>query len=141
MQKKKNIQLRLSDIAAIILCTSAMDVSLYFFYGNINKEFVKNAEDQIAVISFKYRSAQRKFSDGVIWDKLRNNSAIYKGDTIRTATSSEATVFFDNGNVLDLHENTLAQIYTKKKDGEISIKIDRKKIYKKKKTNKEKIKN
>ncbi|HPX25367.1 MAG TPA: carbohydrate binding domain-containing protein [Treponemataceae bacterium] len=125
MQKKKNIQLRLSDIAAIILCTSAMAVSLYFFYGNINKEFVKNAEDQIAVISFKYRSAQRKFSDGVIWDKLRNNSAVYNGDTIRTATSSEATVFFDNGNVLDLHENTLAQIYTKKKDGEISILFDR----------------
>lgn len=125
MQKKKNIQLRLSDIAAIILCTSAMAVSLYFFYENINKELVKNTEDQIATISFKYRSAQRKFSDGVIWDKLRNNSAVYNGDTIRTATSSEATVFFDNGNALDLHENTLAQIYTKKKDGEISILFDR----------------
>ncbi|MBP7478877.1 MAG: CIA30 family protein [Spirochaetaceae bacterium] len=125
MQKKKNTQLRLSDFAAILICSSAMVISLFLFFKNINKELVKNTENQIATISFKYRSAQRKFSDGVIWDKLRNNSAVYNGDTIRTASSSEATVYFDNGNALDLHENTLAQIYTKKKDGEISILFDR----------------
>lgn len=125
MQKKKSIDFKLSDIAAVLICSAAIMVSLWLFFQNINKELVKNSEEQIAVITFKYRSAQRKFIDGMIWDKLRNSSPVYNGDTIRTASLSEAVVIFENGNTLNLHENTLTQVFMKKKDGEISILFDR----------------
>ncbi len=125
MQKKAYTQAQSIDIAAVLICFSAFLVCLFLFFRNINKELVKNTEDRIAVITFKYRSAQRKFSDGVIWDKLRNNSALYNGDTIRTASASEATVYFENGSALDFHENTLAQIFTKRKEGYVSIQFTR----------------
>ncbi len=72
---------------------------------------MKLDEDPIATITFKYKTAERKFLDRVIWDRLRQNSPVYNGDTIHTAEFSEATVWFDDGTTLDLAENTMAQVF------------------------------
>lgn len=47
----------------------------------------------------------------MIWDRLRQHSPVYDGDTIRTAAGSEATIYFEDGNVMDLGENTMAQVF------------------------------
>ncbi len=69
----------------------------------------KNNELPIATVSWKYRAAQRKFSDRLLWDRLQQDSPVYNGDTIRTATGAETTVTFAN-NQLHLGENTIIQI-------------------------------
>ena len=71
----------------------------------------KQNEQPIATITFKYKTAQRKFLDRVVWDRLRQNSPVYNGDTIHTAALSEATIWFNDGNVMDLMENTMAQVF------------------------------
>ena len=68
-------------------------------------------EEPIATITFKYKTAERKFLERVVWDRLRQNSPVYNGDIIHTADLSEATVWFVDGTTLDLAENTMAQIF------------------------------
>lgn len=96
---------------AVIICVLGAAVSATFFYRSFFKALTKLNESPIATITFKYKTAQRKFIDRVVWDRLRQNSAVYNGDTIHTSDLSEATVWFDDGTVLDLSENTMVQIF------------------------------
>ena len=68
-------------------------------------------EKEIATITFKYKTAQRRFEEGTIWDRLKQESLIYNGDTIRTADHSEATLHFIDGNEMSLTDNTMTQVF------------------------------
>ena len=62
-------------------------------------------EQPIATITLKYKTAPRKFMDRVVWDRLRQDSPVYNGDTIHTATLSEANTWLNDGNVMEVIEN------------------------------------
>lgn len=111
MQKRKSTNSKLSDLLTTIVCCTGIAISMYLFWKDFNQSLVRQSEQPIATITFKYKSAQRKFVDRIIWDRLKNESPVYNGDTIRTAALSEATVTFIDGNTMALHENTLAQIF------------------------------
>lgn len=68
-------------------------------------------ENPIATITFKYKTAQRRFEEGTIWDRLKQESPVYNGDTIRTADYSEATLHFIDGNEMSLTDNTMTQVF------------------------------
>ena len=108
MQKK--IKSRLVDVLVIIICLTGSALSVWQFWKELNKTLVKLNDEPIATITFKYNTAQRKFSDDLVWDRLRQNSPVYNGDTIRTADFSEATIYFNDGNIMDLSENTMARV-------------------------------
>ena len=111
MQKRKSTSSKLSDLLTTIICCTGIAISVYLFWMDFNQSLTRQSEQPIATITFKYKSAQRKFIDRIIWDRLKNESPVYNGDTIRTAALSEATVTFIDGNTMALHENTLAQIF------------------------------
>lgn len=96
---------------SILICLAGASGNGYFFYNSFYETLSKLNEDPIATISFKYNTAQRKFSDRTIWDRLKNNSPLYNGDTIHTSVNAEATVTFKDGNRVVLSENTMLQIY------------------------------
>ncbi|MBD5410612.1 MAG: FecR domain-containing protein [Treponema sp.] len=108
--KSKNSFSFLFALSILILFACA-GYALYLFYNNFFRSLSKMNEDPIATISFKYKTAQRKFSGKNVWDRLRSGSPIYNGDTIHTADLSEATIYFSDGNVMDLAENTMAQVF------------------------------
>lgn len=110
MQKK--VKLRLAEIIFVFLCFCCSAFSVYQFWKCLNAALTKN-EEPIATITFKYKTAQRKFIDDLVWDRLRQNSPVYEGDTIRTADLAEATIYFSDGNIMDLQENTMARISLK----------------------------
>ncbi|MBO4546684.1 MAG: FecR domain-containing protein, partial [Treponema sp.] len=87
----------------------------------MNLSLTKLNEKPIAKITFKYKTAQRKFEERMIWDRLRQHSPIYDGDTIRTAGMSEATIYFEDGNVMDLGENTMVQVFFR--DGQVQTTV------------------
>ena len=95
----------------LLSCAVGAVWSIKKFYENLNMSLTKLNEKPIATITFKYKTAQRKFEERMIWDRLRQHSPIYDGDTIRTATASEATIYFEDGNIMDLGENTMAQVF------------------------------
>ena len=96
---------------AFLFCLIGATVSLELFYKSFSRALTKMHEEPVAEITFKYKTAQRKFLDRTVWDRLRQHSPVYNGDTIHTAALSEATIWFPDGNVMDLAENTMAQIF------------------------------
>ena len=111
MQKRKSIKFKPSDYIIIVITISLALAALYFFFQELNKRQQRNDSLPIATISYKKNSAQRKFEDRVLWDRLRQNSSVYNGDIIRTDPESEAIVSFVDGNNLSLIENTMVQIF------------------------------
>lgn len=115
MKKKTRFKLR-NNLAGAFWSTISFCIigAAYFgflFYMSFFSTLSKLNETPIAYISFKYKTAQRKFIDRVVWDRLRQDSPLYNGDTIHTAPLAEATITFIDGNVMELMENTMAQVF------------------------------
>ncbi len=94
-----------------LFCLAGIVLNVYLFYKSYNMSLVKLNEEPIAIITFKYNTAQRRFEERAVWDRLKQESPIYNGDTIRTAALSEATIHFSDGNVMNLTDNTMTQVY------------------------------
>ena len=125
MLKKRNTKLahrdqsrpRASDIIVFLICIIGIFVCLFLFYRDLNTSLSRFAETPIATISFKYKAAQRRIENRVVWDRLKQNSPVYEGDLIRTADLSNATVhFLDTPAEITLDENSIIQIYAGRVD-------------------------
>ncbi len=115
MKKKTKFRLK-NDLAvpfwiAIIICLLCAGGCYYLFHTSFFRALSKMNEEPIATITFKHKTAQRKFLERVVWDRLRQNSFVYNGDTIHTAELSEATVWFTDGTILELAESSMAQVF------------------------------
>ena len=122
MKTKRSIKSKVIDLAIILLCMAGSITSGTAFYKEYNRTLSKLNEEQIGTIVFKKRTAQRKFIDRVVWDRLREETPLYNGDTIRTIELSEAIITFrDQVTHLTLYENTLIQIFYNDIDG---LKVD-----------------
>ncbi|MDR1506869.1 MAG: hypothetical protein LBI67_07165 [Treponema sp.] len=102
---------RIKDGLLYVFCGAGILFSLNLFRLDLFKTMTRLAEQPVGTISFKYRAAQRRFVDRVLWDRLRRESPVYEGDFIRTADLAEATVTFSGGVVIELEENSLIQIH------------------------------
>lgn len=115
MKKKRNTTLTLKsffiNFLFTLLCLFGAALSILLFFKSFNQSLIKMNEKPIATITFKYKTAQRKLIDRVLWDRLKNESPVYNGDIIRTAPLSEATIWFTDGNIMNLYENTMAQVF------------------------------
>ena len=115
-KKKRSTKFRdslkiIATVLFLLSCAGGAYYSIKQFYESINASLTKLNERPIATITFKYKTAQRKFEERTVWDRLKQNSPVYDGDTIRTAPESEATIYFEDGNIMELGENTMAQVF------------------------------
>ena len=102
MQKKAKS--RLTEFLFVSICLIGAAASIWKFSQILNESLVKD-EEPIANITFKWKVAQRQFLDDLLWDRLQQMSPVYNGDTIRTAPASEATIYFTDGNIIQLTTN------------------------------------
>ena len=109
MKKKRSTRSRAKDLLVTLLCLSGATISLWLFWRDFTAVLEKLNDTPIATVTWKYKAAQRKFSDRLIWDRLQQDSLVYNGDTIRTAAGAETTVTFEHSE-LQLGENTIIQI-------------------------------
>lgn len=100
----------LKDIFVVIICICGIGGSLFFFYKAINRSLQNTGSENVATITFKYRTAQRRFENRLVWEWLQNNAEIYNGDHIRTGGLSEAVLHFEDETVITLDEKTLIQV-------------------------------
>ena len=100
----------LKDIFVVIICICGIGGSLFFFYKAINRSLQNTDSESVATITFKYRTAQRRFENRLVWEWLQNNAEIYNGDHIRTGGLSEAVLHFEDETVITLDEKTLIQV-------------------------------
>jgi len=112
MPKKKSTRFRLIDAVIIVFCIAGSVSSGMAFWNEYDRTLSKLNEEPIGTITYKKRTVQRKFLEHVIWDRLKQESPVYNGDTIRTIELSEVVITFkDITTRLMLNENTLIQIY------------------------------
>ena len=76
----------------------------------------------VGTIIIKKNTVQRRVADRVLWDRLRVESPVYLGDTIRVADLSAAMLDID-GRQIDLDENTLIRILPAQ-DGSGALQIE-----------------
>ena len=100
--KSKSKNSLLLFLFAMLISFSGAAFNSVLFYGSFFRSLTKMNEEPIATITFKYKVAQRKFLERVVWDRLRNNSPVYNGDTIHTSKLSEATIWLTDCNVMEL---------------------------------------
>ncbi|MDR2144741.1 MAG: HAMP domain-containing protein, partial [Treponema sp.] len=104
------------------ICALGALCAFFFFWKDLNRTLVRINDDPIGIITYKYRAAQRRFVERVLWERLKTESPVYSGDTIRTSEQSEATVsLFDGSEIIDLKEKTLIQIRAGKTGTEIHL--------------------
>lgn len=109
MKKRRSTRSRAKDLLVTLFCLVGATSSLWLFWKDFNTVLSKLNDTPVATVSWKYKAAQRKFSDRLIWDRLQQDSLVYNGDTIRTSPGAETTVTFENSE-LQLGENTIIQI-------------------------------
>jgi hypothetical protein len=96
-------------------------VFLNFFRIDLFRTLTRNTEQPAGVITFKYKAAQRRFTDRVLWDRLKRESPVYDGDFIRTADLSEATITFAGGAEVALAENSLVRLHLDNRSARVGI--------------------
>ncbi len=128
MQTRKNIRYKpnsitsiLLDITVIILALIAASLALFLFISNLTKTVVRSDKKPIAIVTFKYKTVQRKFLDRAVWDRPMQHSPVYNGDIIKTAPYGEAKLFFNDKNVVDIGSDTMIQIFVKDEEAEIGL--------------------
>jgi hypothetical protein len=90
---------------------SGAALAFFFFWRDLHGTLTKVNEAAIGVVHYKYRIAQRRFHDRLVWDMLKQDSPVYSGDVLHTASLGEASITFQNGETVYLGENSLAQIF------------------------------
>ena len=125
MSKKKSTKStneKITTLLIVLLCLIGSGVSLGFFARDFFQSLSKLNEEPIAQITYKHKTAQRKFRDRDVWDRLRQHSPLYNGDTVRTAPASETTIHFNDDDSIELLENSIVQIFDE--DGEAVIDVE-----------------
>ncbi|MBP5753961.1 MAG: FecR domain-containing protein, partial [Treponema sp.] len=96
---------------AIFFCAAGASISAVLFSQSLNMVLSKN-EEPIATITFKNKTAQRRFIDRVVWDRLKQHSDLYNGDVIHTMPLSSATIKYNSDNsTVEVSENTMIQVF------------------------------
>jgi hypothetical protein len=83
---------------------------LWLFALDMNAASSRAGQKPLGTVIFKKLSATRRPSDGLGWERMRNNGPVYGADTLRTADASEATIYFDDGTSLDINENSMLRL-------------------------------
>ncbi len=118
----------LQDIAVVVLSLAAVAFTAQVFYRDVNKTLERSDKVPVASVSYKYKSVQRKFLDRSVWDRPAQYSPVYNGDIIRTAPSSEATIYFPDQNIISVGANTMIQIFKQAQKDETSVQVAEGKI-------------
>lgn len=104
------MKLSRSDVAVTLLVCLLSSFLILLFVRDLNAVLARGNEAELGSIVFRKHTATRKPAHSLQWERLRNHSTIYQGDTIRTADVSEAAVFFGDGTSLDVFENSMLRL-------------------------------
>lgn len=111
MRKRTRFKSPVLDFFVVTVCLSVAGYFAWTFWNDLNSTAKRTDKDEIAIITFKNRIAQRKFDDRVVWERIDKATPLYNGDLVRTADLAEAVITFNDGSQVDIYENTMIQVY------------------------------
>ncbi|EMK04646.1 MULTISPECIES: hypothetical protein [Leptospira] len=102
------------EILVGILSLLVLGGSFFLFWKEGAVDFGKR--EAVGNITFKYRTAQRKFSDHMIWQDVEQNFPIFNQDSVRTDELSEAIVTLKSGTKFELDPRSMIVIHLKEEE-------------------------
>ena len=102
-----------TDFLTIIICLAGIAGALYCFKGLIYMSLANDTDTPVGTITFKKKSPRRRLQHENVWEYLKLQSTIYKGDYILTEDLSEAQLIFkdDNYTVNEQESNVSRVVY------------------------------
>jgi hypothetical protein len=98
------------DITVTLCSVAAISVASVLLYRDFRETSDRSTQKKIGTIIFKKNSAQRKFSDEVLWSDIEQQADVYNYDSIRTEDNSISVITLHDGSKIELRENTLVTL-------------------------------
>ncbi|MCB1160841.1 MAG: FecR domain-containing protein, partial [Leptospiraceae bacterium] len=96
-----------TDSIVLSICLLILGIAFYFLYLE-SRPGDRRQGKVVGEISFKYRVAQRKLSNSMIWNDVEQNFPAYNYDSIRTDKKSEAIIRIkDKTTKIELDPNSM----------------------------------
>jgi len=96
-------------------------VCSYYLYREFAAHEIKTGGEKIGTITFKKRSASRKFSESVMWEEVAQESPVYNYDAIRTLEYSSAVISLNDGTDIQLDQNTMLVVIMSREGVDINF--------------------
>lgn len=104
----------LLSLLVAVLCS-------YFLYREFTARIYKSGGEVIGTVTFKKRSASRRYTENVIWEDIAQESEIYNYDAIRTMEYSAAVISLKDGTKIELDQNTMLVVILSEKGLDINF--------------------
>lgn len=100
------------EIQVGVLCIFVFTGSLFLLYRE-SKIRSGSQKEALGNVSFRYRTAQRKFPDRMLWEDLDQGMSVFDRDSVRTDEASEAVVFLNSGTQIELDPQSMVVLQLK----------------------------
>ena len=106
---------------AVAAAVAVMSFCSYYLYKEFTSHIEKTGGDIIGTITFKKRSAARRYTESVVWEEIAQESPIYNYDAIRTMEYSSAVIKLKDGTNIELDQNTMLVVMLSAKGIDINF--------------------
>tara|TARA_B100001939_G_scaffold286204_3_gene256294 strand:+ start:13460 stop:15001 length:1542 start_codon:yes stop_codon:yes gene_type:complete len=113
--------LRLTEwITVLVLILSIVLFAALFLYEQ-NRSTGSGSGQTIGELTFRYRIAERKFSDSVLWDRINPGDLLRNEDWIRTDSYSEAVLELEDGSRVEMAPETMLVLFVEEGRQELKL--------------------
>ncbi|PNV74685.1 FecR domain-containing protein [Leptospira inadai] len=114
------------------LCILVFLMSSYLLYFE-SKSRGDSGKEALGTVSFRYKTAQRKFPDRMLWEDVEQGMSVFNKDSVRTDEASEAVVHLNSGTQIELDPQSMVVLQLKENReilqlGEGSLLVQGKKV-------------
>ena len=95
------------DWTFTILALLVLLILSFVLYRDFTSGLDAGNRQQVGILTFKKRTAERKYSGSTLWQDMDASVPVYNMDSIRTAGDSEATITLNDGTRIGLEDNTM----------------------------------
>lgn len=122
MEIKNQIRkIKVNEILVPLLCAAGILYAGASFVFEMSGRSGGTGE-QVGSISYRYRVAQKRSTNRVVWEDVEQQDTIFNRDSVRTDEKSEAIITLKNGARLELDPQSM--IVLNYEDGEATIQVE-----------------
>lgn len=122
MEIKSQIRkIKVNEVLVPLLCAAGILYAGASFVFEMSGRSAGTGE-QVGSISYRYRVAQKRSTNRVVWEDVEQQDTIFNRDSVRTDEKSEAIITLKNGARLELDPQSM--IVLNYEDGETTVQVE-----------------
>lgn len=91
----------------VFLCLLGAFLGAYFLYLDLNEIGMRGTGKPLGTVERRDSTVRRKAGKSYVWTNVQPNESLFLKDSIQTGRGSAASVRLNNGNILDVGEDSL----------------------------------